>query len=131
MAHRRRQRVVFSLAAIAATGLVVSGCAGGGGGGGSSSAPSGEFAGQTLNVVAAWSGAEQKNFELVLKKFEDDTGAKVNYTSFGDNGPTYIQGQLEGGTPPNIALTGQPALLQSLAAQGDRAELQRMEQAGR
>ncbi|NLA09912.1 MAG: carbohydrate ABC transporter substrate-binding protein [Microbacteriaceae bacterium] len=119
MAHRRRQRVVFSLAAIAATGLVVSGCAGGGGGGGSSSAPSGEFAGQTLNVVAAWSGAEQKNFELVLKKFEDDTGAKVNYTSFGDNGPTYIQGQLEGGTPPNIALTGQPALLQSLAAQGD------------
>lgn len=119
MAHRRRQRVVFSLAAIAATGLVVSGCAGGGGGGGSSSAPSGEFAGQTLNVVEAWSGAEQKNFELVLKKFEDDTGAKVNYTSFGDNGPTYIQGQLEGGTPPNIALTGQPALLQSLAAQGD------------
>ena len=119
MAHRRRQRVVFSLAAIAATGLVVSGCAGGGGGGGSSSAPSGEFAGQTLNVVAAWSGAEQTNFELVLKKFEEDTGAKVNYTSFGDNGPTYIQGQLEGGTPPNIALTGQPALLQSLAAQGD------------
>lgn len=119
MAHRRRQRVVFSLAAIAATGLVVSGCAGGGGGGDASSAPSGEFAGQTLNVVAAWSGAEQTNFELVLKKFEEDTGAKVNYTSFGDNGPTFIQGQLEGGTPPNIALTGQPALLQSLAAQGD------------
>ncbi len=119
MAHRRRQRVVFSLAAIAATGLVVSGCAGGGGGGDTSSAPSGEFAGQTLNVVAAWSGAEQTNFELVLKKFEEDTGAKVNYTSFGDNGPTFIQGQLEGGTPPNIALTGQPALLQSLAAQGD------------
>ena len=119
MAQRRRQRVVFSLAAIAATGLVVSGCAGGGGGGGSSSAPSGEFAGQTLNVVAAWSGAEQENFELVLKKFEEETGATVNYTSFGDNGPTYIQGQLEGGTPPNIALTGQPALLQSLAAQGD------------
>ena len=119
MTHRRRQRVVISLAALAATSIVIAGCSGGGGGDSSAAPGTGDFAGQTLNVVAAWSGAEQKNFELVLKKFEDDTGATVNYTSFGDNGPTYIQGQLEGGTPPNIALTGQPALLQSLAANGD------------
>lgn len=119
MSHRRGQRIVMSIAALAATGLVVSGCAGDGGGDTTTPAASGDFAGQTLNVVAAWSGAEQENFELVLKKFEDDTGAKVNYTSFGDNGPTFLQGQLEGGTPPNIALTGQPALLQSLAANGD------------
>lgn len=119
MAQRRRHRVAISLAVLAATSLVVAGCAGGGGGDSSAAPGGGDFAGQTLNVVAAWSGAEQKNFELVLKKFEDDTGATVNYTSFGDNGPTYIQGQLEGGTPPNIALTGQPALLQSLAADGN------------
>src|SRR5690606_4163000 len=72
----------------------------------------------TLNVVAAWSGAEQANFEAVLQQFEDATGASVTYTSFGDNGPTYISGQLEGGTPPNVAVVGQPALMQQLAADG-------------
>ena len=118
MSIHRRHRVALSIAAIAATGLVVSGCASGGGDN-AESPSAGEFAGTTLNVVAAWSGAEQKNFELVLKKFEDETGAKVNYTSFGDNGPTYIQGQLEGGTPPNVAVIGEPALPQPLVKDGD------------
>ncbi|MBB1482696.1 carbohydrate ABC transporter substrate-binding protein [Tessaracoccus sp. MC1865] len=77
-----------------------------------------DLSGTTLNVVAAWSGAEQANFEAVLQQFEDATGASVTYTSFGDNGPTYISGQLEGGTPPNVAVVGQPALMQQLAADG-------------
>ncbi|MHA7862233.1 ABC transporter substrate-binding protein [Tessaracoccus sp. Y36] len=90
----------------------------------SSESPSGsesaaaDLSGTTLNVVAAWSGAEQANFEAVLQQFEDATGASVTYTSFGDNGPTYISGQLEGGTPPNVAVVGQPALMQQLAADG-------------
>lgn len=75
----------------------------------------GNFAGKTINVVAAWSGDEQKNFEKVLKNFEDKTGAKITYESFGDNGPTFIQGRLEGGNPPNVAIVGQPALMQKLA----------------
>ncbi len=112
-----RIRAVAATAALATAGILVAGCSGGGGGG--STGGGGEFAGTTLNVVASWSGAEQKNFEAVLKKFTDETGAKVNYTSFGDNGPTYIQGQLEGGTPPNVAVVGQPALMQSLAENGD------------
>ena len=78
----------------------------------------GDFSGETINVVAAWSGAEQANFEAVADVFEEATGATVSYTSFGDNGPTYIQGQIEGGTPPNVAIVGQPALMQSLAADG-------------
>ncbi len=81
------------------------------------------FEGTTLNVVAAWSGDEQKNFEAVLDVFEEETGATVNYTSFGDNGPTYIQGQLEGGTPPNIAVVGQPALMQQLASDDELVPL--------
>nr|WP_269452021.1 ABC transporter substrate-binding protein [Tessaracoccus coleopterorum] len=72
-----------------------------------------------MNVVAAWSGAEQTNFEAVLSQFEKETGAKVTYTSFGDNGPTYISGQLAGGTPPNVAVVGQPALMEQLATKGD------------
>lgn len=79
----------------------------------------GSFDGETINVVAAWSGTEQENFEKVTAAFEEATGATVQYTSFGDNGPTYLQGQLEGGTPPNVALISQPALLQSLAADGN------------
>ncbi|GAA4893566.1 ABC transporter substrate-binding protein [Tessaracoccus lubricantis] len=88
---------------------------------GEESTPAGssvDLSGSTLNVVAAWSGAEQANFEAVLQKFMDDTGASVTYTSFGDNGPTYISGQLEGGTPPNVAIVGQPALMQQLATDG-------------
>ncbi|GAB2551257.1 ABC transporter substrate-binding protein [Leucobacter ruminantium] len=55
----------------------------------------------------------------MLEEFGKRTGAEVTYTSFGDNGPTYIQGQLEGGTPPNVAILGQPALMRSLAQNGD------------
>ncbi|MER7798289.1 ABC transporter substrate-binding protein [Microbacterium sp. NPDC096154] len=111
---------------LGVTAVAVAGCSGGGGGGGGGATGGGgdvqiegDFSGETLSVVAAWSGAEQENFEAVLQAFEDATGATVNYTSFGDNGPTYIQGQLEGGTPPNVAVIGQPALLQSLATNGD------------
>lgn len=78
----------------------------------------GDFSGETINVVAAWSGAEQANFEAVADNFAQATGATINYTSFGDNGPTYIQSQIEGGTPPNIALVGQPALMEQLAQDG-------------
>ena len=120
MMKTRRGKLLSSVAAAGARSLALAGCSGGGDGGDADTpAVEGDFAGQTLNVVAAWSGAEQENFEAVLKGFEDATGATVEYTSFGDNGPTYIQGQLEGGTPPNVAVIAQPALLQSLATNGD------------
>lgn len=118
-----RKRLLTAVSALGIAGLALAGCSSSPttdptgstapsenpGGGGTS------LEGQTLSVVAAWSGDEQKNFEAVLKKFEADTGAKVQYTSFGDNGPTYITGQLEGGTPPNVAVIAQPALMQTLA----------------
>lgn len=82
-----RKHLLGAIGAFGAASLLLAGCAGGAdtGGGGTDS---GEFSGTTLNVAAAWSGGEQTNFEAVLKKFEDETGAKVNCTSFGDNGPT-------------------------------------------
>ncbi|GAA3654130.1 ABC transporter substrate-binding protein [Microbacterium marinilacus] len=120
MFANRTRRVLTVAGVLGATAIAVTACSGGseGGGGGGEVDIEGDFSGQTLSVVAAWSGAEQENFEAVLQAFEDATGATVNYTSFGDNGPTYIQGQLEGGTPPNVAVIGQPALLQSLASDG-------------
>lgn len=121
---------VPAVAAVALAGaLLLTACSGGGGtspspdpGSGtpqSSASDLGDFSGTTLNVVAAWSGAEQTNFESVLDGFMQATGATVTYTSFGDNGPTYIAGQLEGGTPPNVAVVGQPALMQQLARDGN------------
>src|SRR5690606_32667547 len=79
----------------------------------------GDFSGVTLEVAGAWSGDEQANFEAVLAEFEAETGATVNYTSFGDQAATTLGTQIEGGSPPNIALLAQPALLQSLAADGN------------
>ncbi|MEJ6489531.1 ABC transporter substrate-binding protein [Leucobacter sp. USCH14] len=118
-----RSRITRATTGLAAAALLLTACAGGGsgdGGDGSSEAPAGdEFAGESLTVAAAWSGAEQENFEAVLEEFERRTGASVSYTSFGDNGPTYISGQLEGGSPPNVAVLGQPALMESLAMNGD------------
>jgi alpha-glucoside transport system substrate-binding protein len=105
------------LAGVAITGLVLAGCAGGTPGG------DGEFSGTTLEVSATWSGAEQENFEAVLDVFEEQTGATVNYTSFGDNGATTLNTQVEGGNPPDVAVVGQPALMQQLAADGALAPL--------
>jgi alpha-glucoside transport system substrate-binding protein len=117
MRSNLRRRLLITMATAGAVGLVLAGCSGGGGGG-STNSSSGKFSGETLEVSGAWSGAEQKNFEAVLKKFEDDTGAKVNYTSFGDKAATTLGTQIEGGSPPNVALLAQPALLKQLATDG-------------
>ena len=113
------RRILAPIATAAIVGLALAGCASGGGG----ATGGGDLAGKTLDVEATWSGAEQDNFEAVLKKFEDETGAKVNYTSFGDKGATTIGTQIEGGNPPDVAVVGQPALLQSLAKDGNIVEL--------
>ena len=119
MNKQTRQRTLATAAFFGVASLTLAGCATNDTGGGDGGSGSGEFAGTTLTVAAAWSGAEQKNFEAVLDQFEADTGASIDYTSFGDNGPTYIQSQLEGGAPPNVAVLGQPALMQQLATSGD------------
>ncbi len=87
--------------------------------GGATTGGTQDFSGQTLDIEATWSGAEQANFQAVLDKFSADTGAKVNYTSFGDNGATVIGTQIEGGNPPDVAVVGQPALMQQLATAGN------------
>ncbi|WP_029145795.1 ABC transporter substrate-binding protein [Microbacterium luticocti] len=119
MTAHSRSRLVAAIGGIGIAGLLLAGCSGGGGGTSPSESAKQDLSGKTLTIVASWSGDEQKNFEAVLKKFEDETGAKVTYTSFGDNGPTYLQGQIAGGNPPNVAVVSQPALLQSLAKAGN------------
>lgn len=111
------RRLAAPIALAGATALVLAGCSSGGDGGGSGG--SGEFSGETLEVAAAWSGAEQANFEAVLAEFEEQTGATVNFQSFGDNASTTLGTQVEGGNPPNVAVLAQPALMQQFARSGD------------
>ncbi|MGH3715378.1 MAG: ABC transporter substrate-binding protein [Micromonosporaceae bacterium] len=101
-------------AALAAVALVAAGCGGDDGGG----PAKGSLKGETVEVAAVWSGAEQEKFKKVLKAFEDQTGAKVNYTSTGDDIATVLGGQIQGGKPPDVAILPQPGLMNDLAKQG-------------
>lgn len=77
-----------------------------------------DLSGTSLTVASDWSGAEQSNFETVLAGFSDATGAEVTYTSLGNNVATALGTQIEGGSPPNIALVPQPGLMNQLASDG-------------
>jgi alpha-glucoside transport system substrate-binding protein len=80
--------------------------------------PSQNLKGQTIQVAGIWSGDEQKDFEKVLAVFEQQTGAKVQYTSDGDNLPTVLQTKIAGKNPPNIAMLGQPGSIAQFAKEG-------------
>lgn len=71
--------------------------------------------GQTIEVMATWTGDEQKQFQHVLDLFQRKTGATVKYTGAGDELPTVLQTRVQGGTPPNVAIVAQPGLIDQLA----------------
>jgi maltose-binding protein MalE len=76
------------------------------------------LAGQTIQVAGVWSGDEQKDFEQVLSVFEQQTGAKVQFTSDGDQLPTVLQTKIAGKNPPNIAFLAQPGSIAQFAKEG-------------
>jgi ABC-type glycerol-3-phosphate transport system substrate-binding protein len=73
--------------------------------------------GQKLEVVAVWSGVEQRHFELVLREFTRQTGVSVTYVSAGYGVPAFLQARLAGGRPPDVAFLPQPGLLRRYAAE--------------
>jgi ABC-type glycerol-3-phosphate transport system substrate-binding protein len=77
-----------------------------------------DLSGQTIEVAAEWQKDEQKSFEQVLKKFEDETGAKIQYTSTGDQTATILGTRVAGGNPPDVALIPQPGLIQQFVDKG-------------
>ncbi|QYC39196.1 Multiple sugar-binding protein precursor [Nonomuraea coxensis DSM 45129] len=84
-----------------------------------SSAAGGEksLQGVKLEVAAKWTGAEQKNFEQVLKAFTDKTGAEVTYASTGEDTGAYLGPRIQGNNPPDVAILPQPGLVQQYADQ--------------
>jgi alpha-glucoside transport system substrate-binding protein len=110
--HRR-------VAALATAVLVAAGC------GGPQPAPArpGPLSGQTIEVLAVWSGEEQAAFARVLDAFEQRTGATVTYVPGGDETPTVLATRLAGGSPPDVAGIAQPALIRTLARAGSLVPL--------
>ena len=118
------KRWTRGLAAVAA--LMLLGAACGGDDPGAASPTTGattgggpDLSGQTIEVAATWTGAEQKNFEQVLALFEEQTGATVRFLSAGDDIAAYLGPKIEGGQPPDVAILPQPGVLQTFVADGD------------
>ncbi|MBA3691567.1 MAG: carbohydrate ABC transporter substrate-binding protein [Actinobacteria bacterium] len=117
------KRWIRGLAAVAALTLVGAACGGDNEspspstGAGASTGP--DLSGQTIEVAATWTGAEQKSFEEVLALFEEQTGATVRFLSAGDDIAAFLGPKIEGGQPPDVAILPQPGVLSSFAADGD------------
>jgi ABC-type glycerol-3-phosphate transport system substrate-binding protein len=78
-----------------------------------------DLKGQTLEVAGVWSGAEQASMQKVLDAFGEKTGAKVNFTSTGDEIATVLGTRIQGGNVPDVALLPQPGLLAQFAKAGN------------
>lgn len=107
------------LAAVAAA-VLAFGAAGCGSDKGTTSAVPGavDLSGQTVEVAAVWSGAEQANFQAVLDGFAARTKATVKYTSGGNDLPVLLNSRIAGGQPPDVALVAQPGVVAELAKRG-------------
>lgn len=119
---RSTWRLTTRTAAVAAgLMLAAAGCGGGGADGGSQSSGKGggqTLKGQTVEVAAVWTGAEQKSFQKVLDAFAEKTGATVKYTPTGDNQSTFLGSKVSGGAPPDVALLAQQGVLVQFAQKG-------------
>jgi alpha-glucoside transport system substrate-binding protein len=118
--HRPRAAKTAAAALAGALALALTGC----GGGDESSAgeqPTGtetgttvtlpKLNGESLEVAAVWSGAEQANFKKVLSEFEKRTGAKVTFVPAQDPIINFLGSKVAGGQPPDIAMLPQPGAI--------------------
>ncbi|MCL6674190.1 ABC transporter substrate-binding protein [Streptomyces panaciradicis] len=120
----RAAKPAAALLAAALT-LALAGCGGSdnkGGGGGGSESSSGlklpKLDGQTLEVAAVWTGAEQANFMKVMDEFKKRTGAKINFVPTGNNTSTFLGTKIQGGKPPDVAFLPQVGVLHQFADKG-------------
>lgn len=86
----------------------------GGGDGGDGEAEGGD----PIEVAAVWTGTEQERFTAVLDAFTEETGIDASFRSSGDDMAAFLGTQIEGGSPPDVAMIAQPALVEQLAGDG-------------
>ncbi|WP_103501354.1 MULTISPECIES: ABC transporter substrate-binding protein [unclassified Streptomyces] len=124
----RRTRHLGQIAAVAtAAALVLTACGsddsgggsgGGGGGDNGASLDLPDLSGETLEVAAVWTGAEQSNFMAAIADFEEQTGAKVSFVPTGDNLSTFIGQKIDGGAAPDVAIVAQVGVVHEFADKG-------------
>jgi alpha-glucoside transport system substrate-binding protein len=74
--------------------------------------------GESLQVAAVWTGAEQKNFKAVLTEFEKRTGAKVTFVPAQDPIINFLGSKVAGGAPPDVAILPQPGAIKQAVDKG-------------
>ena len=128
--RNRKRRTVAVTAALLAAALSLAACGGSdnksSGSGGSSPSASGggsglklpKLNGQTLEVAAVWTGAEQDNFMKVMDEFKKRTGAKIDFVPTGNNTSTFLGTKIQGGQPPDVAFLPQVGVLHQFADKG-------------
>jgi alpha-glucoside transport system substrate-binding protein len=82
-----------------------------------------EEGGEAIEVASVHVGAEQESFRAVLDAFTEETGIEASFRSAGDDMAAFLGTQIEGGSPPDVALIAQPALIAQLAGDGSLTEL--------
>jgi alpha-glucoside transport system substrate-binding protein len=113
-----RLAALASVTALVTTGCLQGGDDGGGDGGDTQGAGGSEPGDGVVEITGAFTGAEQDAFEESLVAFEDESGIDIQYAGNADF-TTLIRSNLQGGSPPDIALFPQPGLLLEIAADGD------------
>lgn len=122
MSIQRRSRAAAVGAAAAA--LVLAACGGGDGGGGGGGTGGGgtagateDISGQTVSFIGSWSGDEQDSFLAMVAPWEEQTGAKVEYTGTRDLSQQLTTGIASGNLPDVAGLPG-PGPMQDWYDQG-------------
>ncbi|MBA3369369.1 MAG: extracellular solute-binding protein, partial [Geodermatophilaceae bacterium] len=112
---RRTTRITAGAAALA---LLMTACGGDEDAGGGSAPEAGSLEGESIELAAVFTGAEQEALEAVLAAFAEQTGAEVVFTSTGDDIATVLGTRIAGGDAPDVALLPQPGLLKQFVEDG-------------
>ena len=81
-----------------------------------------DLSGEVVTVFGPWLGPDKEFVENALAYFEQATGADVQYSG-SDGFEQQIVIDLEGGSPPNVAVFPQPGLMATMAERGFLTEL--------
>lgn len=87
-----------------------------------------DLSGTSFMILGQWTGTEQDAFQSVLDSFNQATGAEGKYTPAAGGGMATVLGaQVNGGTPPDVAIVSLPG---SIDQYGSAGKLQPVDDTG-